>query len=150
MTTFYRKVGRRYEPVSQYDSELHNAMPEGAHVVVVKPGTKYTRYSIDPNYASMIAALMYAKDAFVNAIVEASALKSKTEVYTDEQKLAWKKLQESFNDKFYSVYTSSAGDIAEAGFKALIKEASSTLENPSVKKAYEQFLLVYKLTKDEQ
>jgi hypothetical protein len=149
MTTFYRKVGRRYEPVSQYDSELHHAMPEGAHLVVVKPGSKFTKYNIDPNYAAMIAALMYAKDEFCQAIIEASGYKSKNEIFTDEQKLAWKKLQESFADKFYSIYTSSAGDIAEAGMKALIKEATITLENPSVKKAYEQFLLVYKLTKDE-
>lgn len=150
MTTFYKKIGRNYKPVSEYDSELREAWPEGAHLIIVKTGSKITRYNVDPNYVSIIAALMYAKETFCKAIIEASGYKSKKEPYTEEQKLAWKKLQESFDDKFYSIYTSSSNDIAEAGLQELIKEASSTLENPSVKKAYEQFLLVYKLTKDEK
>jgi hypothetical protein len=149
MTTFYKKVGKKYVAVSEYDSELRGAMPEGAHLVIVKPGSTFTKYDIDPNYASMLAALLYSKNEFVNAIVNASALKSKSEVYTPEQIEAWTKLQETFNDKFYSLYTSSAGDIADEGFKAIMKEATKMLEHPSVKKAYEQFLLVYKLTKDE-
>ena len=45
---------------------------------------------------------------------------------------------------------SFAGDIAEAGMKAMQEEAEQLMTNSAVKLAYEQFLLVCELSKDHQ
>ncbi len=42
----------------------------------------------------------------------------------------------------------STRDIAEAGLKALEEEADKLMKHESVKRAYEQFLLVCELTKE--
>ena len=149
MTTFYKKVGRKYVPVREYDNELQDAFIEGSHLVVVKPGHKSYTYNIDPNFVAVLAAAMYAKESIVDAIVKASELKPKRVPFTQEQINAWETLKESFNDSLFSVYQDSATTIAEAGIKALTEEVNKRLHNPSVKHAYEQFLLVWKLTKDE-
>jgi hypothetical protein len=44
---------------------------------------------------------------------------------------------------------SSARDIAEAGIKAQIEEATKLMEHPSVKRAYEHFMLVCKLVQTQ-
>jgi hypothetical protein len=149
MTTFYKKVGRKYFPVKEWDNELQDAFIEGSHLIIVKPGNKSYHYNIDPNFVAVLAAGMYAKNSMVDAIIKASELKPKSVPLTEEQVTAWESLKKSFKDQSFSVYQDSATAIAEAGIKALIEEANKLLENPSVKHAYEQFLLVWKLTKDE-
>ena len=63
MTTFYRKVGRRYQPVEEYDPELMDALPEGDHLISVRVGLTSRRFDVDPALAPMIAAGVYAEDA---------------------------------------------------------------------------------------
>ena len=60
---FYEKVGRRYVPVSEYDSDLLDAFPKGTHIVMCYPGGQSRRYQIDPAYAPMIAAGRVAEEA---------------------------------------------------------------------------------------
>jgi hypothetical protein len=40
----------------------------------------------------------------------------------------------------------STHDIAEAGVKAMMEEADKMMSNPAVRKAYEDFMLLVKLT----
>jgi len=54
-TIFYKKVGRRYVPVREYDRTLMDAFPAGAHLVICYPGGQSTRYNVNPAYAPMIA-----------------------------------------------------------------------------------------------
>jgi len=150
---FYEKVGRRYVPVSEYDHELSYALPKGTHLIMVYPGGSSTRHKVDPMYAPLIAAGRVAEDALSNALVKAGELrlgyKSRERVLTDEQREAWNHLVEVFGDDAKQLEWPSAREVAEAGLKALEDEALKMLEVPAVKKAYEQFMLVYKLTKDE-
>ncbi|NBO35931.1 hypothetical protein EBU91_00065 [bacterium] len=148
MTTFYKKVGRRYVAVSEYDSELRDAFQEGAHLVIVKPGGKSIHYNIDVNHVALIAAGLVAKEAMATALINASHSKPKKQPLTAEQATAWENLKKAFGDEMFSLYTESANTICEAGIKALIDEANKLLDNPSVKNAYDQFLLISKLTKD--
>ena len=48
--TFYEKVGRRYVPVAEYDSELANATRKGTNLVVTYDGgrTTYHRTGAGP------------------------------------------------------------------------------------------------------
>ena len=151
---FYEKVGRKYVPVSEYDHELSYALPKGTHLIMCYPGGSSTRHFIDPMYAPLIAAGRVAEDALSGALVRAGELrlgyKSRERKLTDEQREAWNHLVEVFGDDAKQLEWPSAREVAEAGLKALEDEALKMLEVPAVKKAYEQFMLVYKLTKDEQ
>ena len=146
---YYEKVGRRYVPVSEYDSEYLDSFSKGTHIVMCYPGGQSRRYNIDPNYAALIAAGRVAEDAMSRAIHKASELRPQKSPITPGQKAAWKRLAKEFGDDLATLQIDSTRDIAEAGLKALEEEAEKLMKNASVRHAYEQFLLVCKLTKEQ-
>lgn len=151
-TIFYRKVGRRYQPVSEYDNEYLDSFPKGDHLVSVYPGGSSRRFNIDPNYAALIAAGRVAEDAISKVIMERSALrvpKQKTPL-TPEQQEAWKKLSESFGQERFALEWCSYREAAEAGVNAMMKEFESMISNPAVKKAYDNFVLMCELTRENK
>lgn len=146
---FYKKVGRRYIPVSEYDNELLDAFPKGDHLVSVYPGGGSRRYNIDPNYAAMIAAGRVAEDAITRKIQEATELRPMNREIDEETQRKWKKFIATIPEDFRYMFThGSAHDAAQAGIKAMMEEADQLMKNESVKKAYEHFLLTCKLTKE--
>jgi hypothetical protein len=150
-TVFYKKVGRRYQPVSEYDSELCDAFPQGAHLVVTKPGSRSIQYRIDPNYAAMIAAGRYAQDAMADSIREATELRPHNHEMSEAEQAKWKQFIRTMPDEFRFMMThGSAMDAVFAGIKAMEQEADKMLSNPAVRKAYDNFMLMCKLTKEEE
>lgn len=152
---YYKKVGRRYVPVSEYDSNLHVAMPKGKHMILsVEPGMTSYHYNIDPAFAPVLAAAKYGEHVLSNAIVKATDLRRQQnggdKKLTEEQRKAWEHLVEVFGDDAKQLEWPSARGAAEEVINALAIEAEKMLQLPAVKHAYEQFMLVYKLTKDEQ
>jgi hypothetical protein len=147
-TIFYIKQGRKYVPHSVYSQEFCDSFPKGTHLVDVYPGGKSTRFNVDPAHAAMVAAGRVAEDAMCKAIQQASELRPRQTPITDGQRRAWRKLAKEFGDELATLHINSARDIAEAGIAALELEAASLLKNPAVKKAYDHFLLVAKLTSD--
>lgn len=152
---FYEKVGRKYVPVSEYDSNLLDALPKGTHIIMSYPGGQSTRYKIDPAYGPMIAAGRVAEDAISRAIMKASEIRRQTRQnaegkipLTQEQQDAWNNLIRVFGDDARQLEWPSVRECAEAGVKAMQEEAEKLLTNPAVKKAYEHFLLVCELTKE--
>jgi inorganic pyrophosphatase/exopolyphosphatase len=123
---YYEKKGRRYVPVAEHDNEYLDSFPKGNHLVMCYPGGSSRRFNIDPNYAAMIAAGRVAEDAMSRAI--------------------WRKLAKEFGDELATLNIASARDIAEAGVKAQMAEADKLMQHASVRRAYEQFLLICKLT----
>ena len=147
---FYEKVGRRYKPVYEYDQKLLDSYPKGNHLVMVYPGGQSTRYHVRPALAPMIAAGRIAEDKIRETISKASEAKPAKKELTPEQIQAWQNMQKALgDDRFYLQYPSIV-DAVEAGMKAMQEEADKLLTNPSVKKAYEHFLLVCELTKEEE
>jgi hypothetical protein len=147
---YYIKEGRRYVPVSEYDSDLLDSLPKGNHLVSVYPGGASRRYSIDPAYAPMIAAGRVAHEAITDSMRRASELKPQKTPLTPEQQQAWKRLADSFGEDICTLNGSSAYDIAEAGVQAMIQEADKLLSNPTVRKAYERFLIVCELSREQE
>jgi ABC-type branched-subunit amino acid transport system substrate-binding protein len=145
---YYEKVGKRYVPVAEYDSDYLDSFPKGNHIVMCYPGGQSRRFNIDPDYAALIAAGRVAEDAMCDAMRKASELKPKQTPITEGQRKAWKKLAKEFGDELATLNGASSYDIAQAGIKALQEEADKLMTNPAVKKAYEHFLLVAELTKD--
>jgi len=145
---YYVKEGRRYKPVSEYDSDLMSSFPKGTHIVMSYPGGQSTRYSIDPAYAPMIAAGRVAEDAICQAIRDESEARPKQVPITERQRAAWQEMKAAFGDEFYSIEFASTRDLAEAGVKAMQQEANKLMTNLAVKKAYDQFMLVCEMTKE--
>lgn len=145
---YYEKRGRRYYPVAEYDNHLLDSFPKGNHLVSVYPGGSSRRFNVEPNYAAMIAAGRVAEDAISLAVVKASEMRPHNTPITEKQRKAWENLAKSFGDSRYYVEIPSAREIAEAGIKAMMTEAEQLMTNPAVKKAYEHFMLVCELTKE--
>lgn len=147
---YYEKRGRRYYPVAEYDSTYMDSFPKGNHLVMCYPGGTSRRFNVDPNYAAMIAAGRVAEDAISSAVVKASEMRPHRTPITEKQQKAWQALTKAFGDERYYIEIPSAREIAEQGIKAMMLEAEKLLAVPSVRKAYEHFLFVAELTKEEQ
>jgi hypothetical protein len=145
---YYEKVGRKYVPVAEYDSDWMDSFHKGTHLLMVYPGGQSRRFNIDPDYAAMIAASRVAEEAIIRAMHKASELKPTQTPITEGQRKAWKKLAKEFGDELCTLNGASSHDIAEAGVKAMMAEADQLMTNPAVKKAYDHFLLVAELTRD--
>jgi len=147
---YYEKRGRRYVPVSEYDNDLMDSFSKGTHLVMVYPGGSSRRYNVDPNYAAMIAAGRVAEDEICKALNKASEMRPARTPITPGQQRAWKKLAKEFGDELCTLNGASIHDIAEAGVRAMQTEADKLMTNESVKAAYEQFLFVCALTRQNE
>jgi len=153
-TIFYKKQGRRYIPVSEYDNELLDSFPKGTHLVMCYPGGTSRRFNIDPNYAAMIAAGRVAEDAISKKIMEVTEIrrnyKSRSTPLTPGQKAAWDKLVEEFGDDAKQLEWPSARECAEEAVKAMMVEAEKLMNNPTVFKSFEKFIMLCNLTKESK
>ena len=148
---YYEKVGRKYVPVSEYDSDFIDSFDKGSHLIACYPGGQSRRYHIDPAYAPLIAASRVAEDAIASAMYKISEIRTHSnEPLTLRQKKAWDSMvKELGGAAFYAEYA-SAREIAEVGVKAMEEEAMRLLTNPAVKKAYDHFIMVCELTKEHE
>lgn len=144
---YYEKVGQRYKPVSEYDSEYLDSFPKGTHLVMCYPGGQSRRFNIDPAYAPMIAAGRVAGDKISEALRKASDLRPSRAPITEGQRRAWERLAKEFGEDRHMLTWPSARDAADEAVKAMMEEAEKLMAHPSVKKAFEQFLLVCELTR---
>ena len=143
---YYEKKGRRYVPVSEYDSEYLDSFPKGNHLVMCYPGGSSRRFCIDPALAPMIAAGRIAEHAMREAIHRASEIRPKSKPITKSQQQAWNNLVKEFGQDARMLEWPATHDIAEAALEAMQVEAEKLMQNASVRQAYEQFLLLCKLT----
>lgn len=146
-TVFYKKQGRRYIPVRQFDEEFRNSMPEGSHLLIVRPGSQSIRFNIEPALAPLIAAASTAEDAMSRAVYNAMELRPQPLKLTATQQKLVAELTASMNSCDARWLRSSSSDIARAGLEALQKAAEEKLAHPSVQDAYLHFLSVVALTK---
>lgn len=147
---YYEKVGRKYIPVKEYDDKFIDSFPKGHHLISVYPGVHLTRYNVDPTFAPLIAAGIVAEDVMAQAIMLAGGVRPSTKPITEEQKDAWMKLAASFGEENYRLEWPSAREVAEKAIIALQNEAAMLLLKPAVKTAYEEFMIICKLTKDTE
>ena len=148
---FYKKVGRKYVPVSEYDSELLDAFPKGNHLVMSYPGGASRRFNIDPALAPMIAAGRFAEDAISNKIREATDLRPMNREIDEETQKRWQEVIKVLPDDMRFMFShGSARDAAEAGVKAMQEEADKLMKHDGVRKAYDNFILVCKLVQETE
>jgi len=146
---FYVKKGRRYVPHSSYSSEFCDSFPKGTHLVDVYPGGSSRRFNIDPAYAPMIAAGRIAEDKISEAIRKATDLRPKRAPITPAQAAAWENLVKEFGDEARMLEWPSAREACEEAVKVMQEEADKLMKHESVRKAYDHFMLMCKLTKEK-
>jgi hypothetical protein len=146
---FYVKKGRRYIPHSTYTSEFCDSFPKGTHLVMSYPGGSSRRFNIDPAYAPMIAAGRVAEDTISQILMKASDLRPRRSPLTEGQRKAWDNLVREFGEDARRLDWPSAREACEEAVKAMTIEAEKLLQNESVRKAYNHFILMCELTKDQ-
>jgi hypothetical protein len=145
--TYYKKRGRRYVPVAEYDSDLMDSFPAGTHLVQCYPGGSLRKFNIDPAYAPMIAAGRVAEEAICEVLRKASDLRPQRAPITEGQRKAWAQLSKEFGNDIHALQWPSARDACEQAVMAMCKEAEKLLDNASVRAAYDHFILMCELTK---
>lgn len=146
---YYEKVGRRYKPVAEYDNDFLDSFPKGAHLVLCYPGGSSRRFNIDPNYAAMIAAGRVAEDSISKALMKASDLRPKRAPITEGQRKAWDRLVKEMGEEARCLEWPSAREACEEAVKQMMLEADKLLSNPTVRKAFDRFLMICELTKEQ-
>lgn len=145
--TYYKKRGRRYVPVAEYDSYVIDSFPAGTHLVQCYPGGQLRKFNIDPAYAPMIAAGRVAEEAICDALRQASDLRpTKTEL-TPGQLAAWQQLKKELGDQVHALQWPAARDACEQAVMSMVKEAEKLMQHESVRAAYDHFILMCELTK---
>lgn len=147
---FYEKVGDEFIPVREYDSELMDSLPEGSHLVVCKPGGRSTRYNINPDRAPLLAAFRTLSDKISREIVTASEMRPERSSLTEAQGAAWEAFADTMEDSKYYCQYPSAQEITDNVVKYVNEQITATMQADSVKKAYENFELMFKLAAGEQ
>ena len=137
---FYEKKGRRYVPVSEYDSEYLDSFPRGDHLVSVYPGGTSRRFNINPNYAALIAAGRVAEDTISKALMKASDLRPQRAPITEGQRKAWDNLVKEFGEEARCLQWPSAREACEEAVKAMQAEADKLFREIFIAERYFQGL----------
>ena len=122
MKTLYEKRGRRYVAVAEYGPEMTDMLPEGAHLIIVQPGSKTTLYKVEPDRTALIAAAQRPLDEVCRLLLDAQASRPSRLPITPEQKAAWDNLQQAFGGGPYYLDYDSVREIARKFLAALTGE----------------------------
>ena len=114
MTTLYKKVGRRYRPVAEH--EEWDSYPEGAHLVVCRPGSTMRRFDIDPDRAGLLAAAEPLRDQIRALVVELHKMRMlpTKRPLTPQQRQAWETFKGVMGQDGYLLEYPSVTEIADA------------------------------------
>jgi hypothetical protein len=152
--TYYVKRGRKYVPISEYDSDICDSLKYGTHVVVNEQGCRMYLYDIQPDNASIVAAAKLFKANLIQCMVNASKARPKTGnniEFTERQKAAYDKLKEELGEHTYFFEFPTLNDIAEKAVESFLKDSGDKFKDyPFVKKAYDNLMLKIKLCIDKQ
>ena len=119
MTTLYKKVGRRYRPVAEH--EEWDSYPDGAHLVVCRPGSTMRRFDIDPDRAGLLAAAEPLREQIRALVVELHRMRPTRRPVTQTQADAWRAFERSMGNDAYCVEYASVGKIADAVVDLILK-----------------------------
>ena len=112
MTTLYKKVGKRYRPVAEH--EEWDSYPEGAHLVVCRPGSTMRRFNIDPDRAGLLAAAEPLREQIMAIVVEKMRMRPTKRPLTPQQRQAWETFKGVMGQDGYLLEYPSVAEIADA------------------------------------
>ena len=121
MTTLYKKVGRRYKPVAEH--EEWDSFPEGAHLVICRPGSTMRRFGIEPDRAGLLAAAELLRAEIRTLVMELHRMRPTRRPVTQAQADAWHAFERAMGNEGYVVECASVGEIADAVVDLIVTEA---------------------------
>lgn len=147
---FYKKEGRKYVPVSYYDSNALSGVPQGATLIVKQGNLTMRKYAVDIESAPLVAAVMSLQDRVSNEIHRQSEARPHTKQLTEQERDDWQKLIDTHGESFRYMEYASCREIAENLLTELQKDIELAHTNPTVKEAFEHYKFLLALTVKEQ
>lgn len=147
--TLYKKVGRRYVAVGNIDRHLGSYMPNGSYLVTVNGNSTRTSSDVEPANAPVIAACHYGARVAEDVLLHEMEYQSPKHPLTKGQFRAWKRFQKEMGEEM-TLPRKTAFEVLCAFSNAIEKEVTETMQHPAVKEAYDKFMFVWQLAKQEK
>jgi hypothetical protein len=144
---YYTKQGNKYVPVEEYDPDIMDALPYGTHLTVVREGGQSRRYNVDPAIAPFAAATLALENKLADIIQKATLARPAKKPITEEQREAWERFREAMGDELGMLNHPSIMDVARTILETIQAEAEKQLTNPTVRQAYDDYVLLATLSK---
>ena len=149
-TVYYKKEGRKFVPVSYYDSKMCDAVTEGATLIVKQKNLTMRRRNVDIDYAPILAATMATKESLSNTLIKASEARPHRKQLTEEELADWQSLIDKHGDNFQYIEYPSAYESVEAALEFLAKQVVTAHKNEAVLEAWNHYKLLVALTLEEK
>lgn len=149
-TVFYKKEGRKFVPVSYYDSAVRDSFEEGATLIVKQKNLTMRRHVVDIDYAPMLAAAMATKESISTVLCKASEARHRGQALTAEQLADWQSLMDKHGDDFRYIEYPSAYESVEAAVAFLADQVVDAHKNESVLEAWNHYKLLVALTLEKK
>lgn len=111
-STLYKRVGKRYVPVS--DPWAYDGLREGAWFVQVRPGSTSIRQAVWPDRMEVQAALSELEDQLMDLLREATKARPAKALLTPAEHKAWQHLMKVGGESFSTIHYDSLQGIADA------------------------------------
>jgi len=124
MTPLYIKRGRRYHAAHWHMPEVIDALPAGAHLIVVGDGGRSTRYNITPDHAPLLVALRQHRQRLLDVLRRASDSRSGRLVLSPKERRAVDAYRAIMGDATLWLTLPSAVEVLDALESALVEAAA--------------------------
>lgn len=141
---FYKKVGDQFVAIGKYSEETK--FPFGTHLIKIDPFSKTTLYNIDPAVAPLLAAMLYCKEEFITAMMKETSARPRSTPITKKQQAAWTTFSDTMKESLSMIEYQSADEIAKKTIMSLQLKVDEMMTNTAVKNAYDNFLILAKLS----
>lgn len=147
---YYKKEGKKFVPVSYYDSGVMDGVGEGATLVVKQKNLTMRRHNVDIAFAPMLAAAMATKDAVASVLIKASEARPHCKALTTEQLADWQSLMDKHGDDFMYIEYPSAYESIESAVTFLADQVVTAHTNEAVLEAWNHYKLLVALTLEKK
>ena len=124
MTPLYIKRGRRYHAVQWHMPEVIDALPAGAHLIVVGDGGRSTRYNITPDHAPLLVALRQHRQRLLDVLRRASDSRAGRSALSPKERRAVDAYRSIMGEKTLWLTLPSAVEVLDALEAALVESVS--------------------------
>ena len=125
-----------------FDSRVWDSLPQGSHLIVVDGAWQAQRRNVRPDQARVLAVAKLLEKKLCDHISDALHFKPKKKM-SEEQIEAWNSVRDVLGETTLS--TESVADAVQGAVESLEAECEEVLEDPAIKKAWEQLDLLISL-----
>lgn len=147
---YYKKVGKKYVPISVYDHNVLGSLPKGHHLVIVDDNFKSTYHNVTPDIVPLIAATKIFEKIITSKLLEKSQQRTFSPELTSEQRKAWDAYYELVKNSNNVSFGLSYSEIARSVTQILENKTAEMMKNPAVKNAYDEFMVICKLALENE